>query len=135
MPHSGHCLCGNVTITVEGESQTSQIACHCTDCQHSSGSAHSTNILAPISDVKFAGETKEYNAKAASGNTVTRIFCSNCGSALAHKSKAFEPKMAVQTGNLPDFRKIPFEAELFCKDRWTGLADLPGAQQVQIMPE
>ncbi|WRT64092.1 uncharacterized protein IL334_001021 [Kwoniella shivajii] len=134
MPHTGSCLCGSCKITVKS-TQEKQIACHCTDCQQSSGSAHSTNILPKISDVEITGDVKEYNSKAASGNTVTRVFCGNCGSALAHKSKAFGDSMAVQTGNLPDFKTIPFEAELFVKDRWTGLPAIPEAGQVQVMPD
>lgn len=38
------------------------------------------------------------------------------------------------TGNLPDFQKVPFGAELFVKDRWTGVPEIPGAQQAQTMP-
>lgn len=75
-----------------------------------------------------------------SDRTVTRVFCPECGSALAHKSAAFEPAMAVQTvskssgltfdskcslsreqGNLANFpQKAPIAAELFVKDRWAG---------------
>ncbi|KDE05954.1 hypothetical protein MVLG_03640 [Microbotryum lychnidis-dioicae p1A1 Lamole] len=133
MPHTGSCLCGSVQIKI-ASSHKSQIACHCNDCQITSGSAHSTNILAKQSDVEFKGDSvKNYDSKAASGNTVTRVFCGNCGSALAHKSKAFGDSMAVQTGTLPDFRKIPFEAELFTKDRWTGLQAINDAAQKETM--
>ncbi|WWC86169.1 uncharacterized protein L201_001042 [Kwoniella dendrophila CBS 6074] len=134
MPHTGSCLCGSVKINV-ASTQEKQIACHCTDCQKTSGSAHSTNILPKISDVDFTGDVREYNSKASSGNTVTRLFCGTCGSALAHKSKAFGDSMAVQTGNLPDFRNIPFAAELFVKDRWSGLPPIPEADQAQTMPD
>ena len=43
--------------------------------------------------------------------------------------------VCIETGNLPDFSKIPFAAELFVKDRWTGLAAIQGADQAQTMPE
>lgn len=43
--------------------------------------------------------------------------------------------VTVETGNLPDFRKIPFAAELFTKDRWTGIPEIPGAQQAKTMPD
>ncbi|ORX35896.1 Mss4-like protein [Kockovaella imperatae] len=139
--HSGQCLCGATKIEIN-TTEEKQIACHCTDCQQTSGSAHSTNILPNQKDVKITGDVKEYNSKAASGNTVASLtansdptFCGTCGSALAHKSPAFGEGIAVQTGNLPDFRKIPFAAELFVKDRWTGLPEIPGADQAQAMPE
>ncbi|KAE9400486.1 hypothetical protein BT96DRAFT_919484 [Gymnopus androsaceus JB14] len=132
MPYSGSCLCGETKIEVSS-THNAQIACHCTDCRQTSGSSNSTNILPLQSDVQITGAVKEYNSKAASGNTVTRIFCSNCGCAMAHKSKVFGDKMAVQTGTLPDFATIPFEAELFCKSKFTGLGPFPNAAQKDTM--
>ncbi|WWD17906.1 hypothetical protein CI109_102351 [Kwoniella shandongensis] len=132
MTYTGSCLCGACQVVVNS-TEDKQTACHCVDCQHTSGTAYSSNILPKQSDVKITGAVKEYGSKAASGNTVTRVFCGECGSPLAHKSKAFGDAMAVQTGNLPDFRKVPYGAELFVKDRWTGLQPIPEADQVQIM--
>ncbi|KAF9449779.1 hypothetical protein P691DRAFT_532421 [Macrolepiota fuliginosa MF-IS2] len=134
MPHSGSCLCGQTKIEVGGDSFTSQIVCHCTDCRQTSGSAFSTNILAPQKNVTISGPVKEYTIKAASGNPVTRIFCGNCGSAISHKSVFFGEAQAIQTGNFADFSKLPIGTELFVKDRWTGLGPIDGAAQVQAMP-
>lgn len=102
--------------------------CHCTDCRQTSGSAFSTNILAPQKNVTITGAVKEYTIKAASGNPgastsnstvpshligflVTRIFCDNCGSAISHKSVFFGDAQAIQTGNFADFAKIPIKTE------------------------
>ncbi|KAK4693985.1 hypothetical protein P7C70_g8825, partial [Phenoliferia sp. Uapishka_3] len=74
MPHSGQCLCGATKIVV-ASNHSEQIICHCTDCQLTSGSHASTNILPLIKDVKITGNVKQYDAKAASGNTVSRLFC------------------------------------------------------------
>ncbi|KAF9461715.1 Mss4-like protein [Collybia nuda] len=135
MAIKGACLCGQVTITLESE-HNDQVACHCNDCKQTSGSAFSTNVLAPQKDVKIEGSFKVYDSKGASGNTVSRIFCSNCGSAISHKSVAFGEAQAIQTGNFTHFSKIPFAAELFVKDRWEGLGPIPGAAgQFQIMPD
>ncbi|KAL8292152.1 hypothetical protein RQP46_001618 [Phenoliferia psychrophenolica] len=107
---------------------------NCTDCQHTSGTAFSSNILPKKTDVEITGAAKEYNATAASGNTVTRVFCGSCGSPIAHKSVAFGDAMAVQTGNLiPAFAKVPYAAELFTKSRWSGMAPLEGAAQKETM--
>jgi len=77
---------------------------------------------------------KEYSIKAASGNTVTRVFCSNCGSAITHLTAAFGDAQAIQTGNFSDFANIPFGTELFVKDRWSGLSPISNAAQVPAMP-
>ncbi|KAJ7779333.1 Mss4-like protein [Mycena maculata] len=133
MPHTGSCLCGQTTIVLES-THPEQIVCHCTDCRQTSGSAFSTNVLAPKSGVKITGPVKEYSIKAASGNTVTRVFCGNCGSAISHLTAAFGDAQAIQTGNFPDFAQVPITTELFVKDRWTGLGPISGAAQVPAMP-
>jgi hypothetical protein len=130
----GQCLCGQTTITIEnGDSFKDQIVCHCWDCKQTSGSAFSTNVLAPVKDTKIEGPIKEYSVKVLSGNTgkrkslsingsftdvawynpVTRVFCANCGSAISHRSAAFGEGAAVQTGNFKYFAEKPVGLE--CK--------------------
>ncbi|KAJ7734269.1 Mss4-like protein [Mycena metata] len=133
MPHKGSCLCGQTTIEL-ASTHTEQIVCHCTDCRQTSGSAFSTNVFVSARDVIIRGPVKEYSSKAASGNTVTRRFCSNCGSAISHLSATFGDARAIHTGNFPDFAQVPITTELFVKDRWTGLAPISGAAQVKAMP-
>ncbi|KAJ6505703.1 Mss4-like protein [Mycena vitilis] len=132
MPHKGACLCGQTTIEL-ASTHEDQIICHCTDCRTTSGSAFSTNVLAPKKDVTIRGPVKEYSIKAASGNPVTRVFCSNCGSAISHLTVAFGDAQAIQTGNFPDFKEVPVGMELFVKDRWTAIAPVAGAKQVPAM--
>jgi len=86
-----------------------------------------------MKDVAITGTTKEFDVKLPSGNTVTRIFCSTCGSALSHKSVAFGESQAIQTGNFAEFAKIPIKTELFVKDRWSGIPAIADAAQVQAM--
>ncbi|KAJ7105614.1 glutathione-dependent formaldehyde-activating enzyme/centromere protein V, partial [Mycena epipterygia] len=88
-----------------------QVICHCTDCRQSSGSAFSTNILAPKKDVTITSPVKEFNMKMPSGNTVTHVLCSNCGSAVTHLTPAFGEAQAFQMGNFSDFAQIPINIE------------------------
>jgi hypothetical protein len=39
-----------------------------------------------------------------------------------------------ETGLFADFKKIPFAAEIFVKDRFTALSPVEGAGQEQAMP-
>ncbi|ORY73100.1 Mss4-like protein [Leucosporidium creatinivorum] len=133
MPHSGSCLCGQTKVSVKSTHED-QIICHCDDCKLTSGSAFSTNILPKQADVEITGAVKQYDSKAASGNTVSRLFCGNCGYAVAHKSVVFGDAMAVQTGALSGFAKLPVSTELFTKSRWTGIAPTAGAAQAWTMP-
>jgi len=126
----GQCLCGETIITVaDGSNYKDQVLCHCWDCKQSSGSAFSSNIIVPVKDLKIEGPTKEFKIKVPSGNIVTRVFCGNCGSAICHASPAFGDAKAVQTGNFRYFADKPVALELWTKDRWTALQEIPGAKQ------
>ncbi|KAF8981912.1 Mss4-like protein [Cyathus striatus] len=133
MPHKGSCLCKQTEIVLDSTHEN-QIVCHCLDCKETSGSAFSTNVLAPKSQVHITGPVKTYDIVAPSGNTVTRVFCGNCGSAISHLSVFFGDAQAIQTGNFRDFKDIPINTELFVKDRWTGVPAFPDAAQVHAMP-
>ena len=133
MPIIGTCLCGNTTVELTSAHEE-QVICHCTDCRRTSGSAFSTNVLAPTKDVTIKGPVKEYGSKGDSGNIVTRVFCSECGCAISHKSAVFGESQAIQTGLFPLFARIPVAAEIYVKDRWTGLGPVEGAAQVNGAP-
>ncbi|KAF7368100.1 GFA domain-containing protein [Mycena sanguinolenta] len=126
MPHQGKCLCGQTAITLNST--------HTERVRKFRSTANIpwlrrgyvkfnrfTTILAPKKDVVIEGPVKEYTIKAASGNSVTRVFCSNCGSAISHLTVAFGDAQAIQTGNFADFEQVPVTTEYFVKDRWTGL--------------
>ncbi|GAA5833999.1 hypothetical protein JCM11251_003589 [Rhodosporidiobolus azoricus] len=122
---TGTCLCGKSKVEIRNypTDAKSHIRCHCKDCALTSGSAFSTNILIKEVDVQFGGPVKTFDSKAASGNTVTRFFCGNCGCALAHNTPAFGDAMAIQTGPFIDiYQKIDFGTELFAQGKWAGVA-------------
>ncbi|KAF6745139.1 Mss4-like protein [Ephemerocybe angulata] len=126
----GHCLCGETTITIQnGDAFQSQILCHCWDCKHTSGSAFSTNIVAPLKDTVMVGPVRTYETTGASGNPVTRSFCGTCGSALSHRSIMHGDGAAIQTGNFKYFADKPVSLEFFTKDRWSVIAAIEGAKQ------
>ncbi|BGP38352.1 hypothetical protein JCM10449v2_002284 [Rhodotorula kratochvilovae] len=121
--YTGTCLCGQTRIAVKGPKSDSQVKCHCTDCQLTSGTSNSSNIIVKESDVEITGAVAKYVSKAASGNDVTRFFCGKCGSPFGHNSVVFGDSMAVQTGTLGGaFKDVPYGAELFVKDRWWAVA-------------
>ncbi len=79
---SGGCLCGAVRYECEGEPQFA-LQCHCRDCQRASGAPHVAAVRVPSSGFRIVrGAPKHYRATADSGNEVTRIFCSECGTPL-----------------------------------------------------
>ncbi|KAK4688927.1 hypothetical protein P7C73_g1190, partial [Tremellales sp. Uapishka_1] len=129
---TGTCLCGACQVTIEHQ-PAAQLACHCTDCQKVSGGAFTANLLVPPEEVQIRGEVKEYTTNALSGGSITRFFCPLCGSLLGAKSTSM-PKMDFQTGLFPECTSLPFYLEIFVKDRFDKLVDIPGARIAQITP-
>lgn len=74
---TGHCLCGAVTITVDGEHVPSPGACHCRMCQQWSGGMFMC-FEAHANAVHVAGDVMRY----ASSRFSERAFCPSCGSHL-----------------------------------------------------
>jgi hypothetical protein len=75
----GSCLCGAVTIDVQGELEHQPEACHCTNCRKQSG-----HVLAGV-NVRRTSLTVHGEDKISwyrSHQKVKRGFCSICGSTL-----------------------------------------------------
>ncbi|KAL5596834.1 hypothetical protein BROUX41_006482 [Berkeleyomyces rouxiae] len=100
MTLTGHCLCKAVTYTVDMEKPLLVGYDHCDDCQRQSGSTYSLVFVCKKDKVTFKGPVKSYAGKADSGNTVHRIFCSECGSPLAHDPEAAPEIIAMKGGSL-----------------------------------
>ncbi|KAJ3502181.1 hypothetical protein NLJ89_g9003 [Agrocybe chaxingu] len=83
--YKASCLCAGVKFTLEGD-PFHFVVCHCQNCKKASGSAFVTNALFQSSKVTITeGQDLISNYKdgnTLSGNTITRCFCSKCGSSL-----------------------------------------------------
>jgi len=80
---SGHCLCGKVAFTYNGELGPSSY-CHCDDCRRCTGSAFNVSIRLERDNMLIKGENElgNFTYVADSGNNISRIFCKNCGSPI-----------------------------------------------------
>ncbi|WP_232332694.1 GFA family protein [Novosphingobium aquimarinum] len=100
--HTGQCLCGQVTFTIDAEPLGAR-ACWCRDCQRIASGSATINVLFPEVAVVYTGEIGTIAMTADSGNTVERGFCPQCGAQLY--SKTVEPAgmpMRVRAGTLDD---------------------------------
>ena len=99
-PISGGCLCGKVRYTVS-QSPTRLITCHCTNCQKASGAGATHNAVVATDAVTFiSGKPKAYADTAASGNTLNRYFCGDCGSPIYSKPANLPKYMILKVGTL-----------------------------------
>ncbi|PWY80763.1 hypothetical protein BO94DRAFT_536984 [Aspergillus sclerotioniger CBS 115572] len=101
MSYSGHCNCGNISITLAQQPEKSVI-CHCSTCRRGGSGAFSINYFVDESDLKVEdpnGVLKVYNDhNTASGNIVQRHFCSNCASPVYGLSPRAPGKAFVKAG-------------------------------------
>ncbi|MEL7190043.1 MAG: GFA family protein [Pseudomonadota bacterium] len=78
-PLSGRCLCGAVTITLNGAHNEVDV-CHCSMCQQWVGT-----MYAGIETDGFDLSGEEHISTYQSSNWAERAFCSKCGSSLWYK--------------------------------------------------
>lgn len=100
MTHTGQCLCGQVTFSINAEPVGSRM-CWCRDCQRIASGSATVNALFPAEAVHYSGEISTFRMVADSGNTVERGFCPQCGAQLY--SNTIEPSGApirIRVGTL-----------------------------------
>ncbi|PVH74294.1 hypothetical protein DL98DRAFT_356833, partial [Cadophora sp. DSE1049] len=84
----GSCLCTAVTFTISGR-PSRRLICHCISCKKSSGSSfmalnvYEASQLLPNPTSASNPKVKIYSDTSPhSGNTISRVFCVDCGSRL-----------------------------------------------------
>ena len=111
----GKCLCGCVSIEVEGALERQPVACHCTQCRKQTG--HFLVALAvPREALTVSGN--ENISWYRSSEEAQRGFCSVCGSTLFWKSSADEHEsisVAMGLFELPTDTRI--EKHIFIDDK------------------
>ena len=100
--YTGGCLCGAIRYSVNGPIAELR-HCHCRDCQRTSG-AHGA-VVAMIKSEQFKlekGQPTRYAGKAASGRTLYRFFCADCGSPIYGQRESLPGMMTLRAGSLDD---------------------------------
>jgi hypothetical protein len=131
MPLTGHCLCKAVTYTADVEAPLLTGYDHCDDCQRQSGSTYSLVAVVPKDKLTINGPVKKYSgSKGSSGNIVHRLFCSECGSPIAHDPDAAPEIIALKAGTLDTEIKKNLKPDT---EIWT-VSKLPFCQESLAKP-
>lgn len=128
----GHCLCGAVTYTLEGDPLVSRI-CWCRDCQRLSANG-TVNMVVPTSALTVTGTLSAYVSKADSGNLLTREFCPSCGTHLFSKADARPQFRVVRTGTLENPSSVKPSVNIWTKSAPTWACLDPGMERVEGQP-
>ena len=126
---SGSCLCGAVTYDAAVEAPVA-MNCACRDCQRATGSGYATFFVVPEAQLDLRGEVGSYTSTGESGRTVTRFFCSHCGSQLFSEVEARPGMRFVKAGSLNDPEAIKPSVNIWTRSRpsWAPLDDQPAVE-------
>jgi hypothetical protein len=97
---SGGCLCGE--IRYEGDGPLGGGHCYCKSCRRASGTSHCSHMMVSEEQVSVRGSLTFYDDAADSGNTVSRGFCSSCGSAVLSTNSGMPGMTFVRASSLDD---------------------------------
>ncbi|MCJ1473191.1 hypothetical protein MMC13_001842 [Lambiella insularis] len=122
---TGHCLCKAVTYSIDMDKPLLVGYDHCDDCQRQSGSTYSLVAVVEKDKLTLKGPTKSYASAGSSGKPVHRIFCSECGSPIAHDPEAAPPIIAIKAGTLDTAIKKTLKPDT---EIWT-VSKLPFCQE------
>ena len=79
--HAGHCLCGQLRFTAEGQPQWVGY-CHCASCRRHTGSPVACFVNFKSARVRFLGQRTRYQ----SSPGVSRSHCAICGTPIAYET-------------------------------------------------
>jgi hypothetical protein len=100
LPQTGGCQCGKVRYEITAAPRAIY-TCHCTACQHWSGSAFSIVVLVDDAAFRLSGaEPRPIRRIADSGRVVGRLVCPECGSWLCNATG--DGGRRVRAGTLDD---------------------------------
>jgi hypothetical protein len=119
----GSCHCGNITYEAEIDPAAVSI-CHCTDCQHLTGTAYRVNVRVNKKDLVLrGGKPKMYVKTAESGNKRAHAFCPECGTPLYSTSTDPDPQTyGLRVGTIRQRAQLPPQRQGWCRSAmpWSG---------------
>ena len=132
---TGGCLCGAIRYTIDAPI-TELRACHCTNCQKSSGAAGSVNAMIQSASFKLdQGSPKRFAGKADSGRTLFRFFCGDCGSPLYSQREIAPEVMNIRAGTLDDSSGLKVTASIWTKSARSWGHVEPSSKQFPGQPD
>ena len=115
-PIHGGCLCGRVQYEVSGPFDAFHL-CHCSQCRHSTGSAHAANIFTSEERLNWlAGKDLVKRYIPDKPGVISKCFCSHCGSLVPYTSLQ-SGRLIIPAGSLHEPAGIDPDDNIFWADR------------------
>ena len=111
----GGCYCSEIRYVADGDAQAS-VQCHCRQCQYITGGHPNVLMIMPLDGFKFvSGKPQEFK-RSDLENSVTRLFCNSCGTAIGTKSPLREKSIILKVGTFDDPSVFKPEIAIFTCD-------------------
>ena len=130
--YEGGCHCGAVRYKCTGEPELT-FFCHCHDCQRTTGSTFSMEMMVDDQFFEIKGSLGSYVVTGDSGKPVTRWFCSICASGIYLEGEADPGYVFLKVGSLDDASWVTPEMHIYtaAKQPWLKIDDdLPQYKKV-----
>lgn len=108
----GRCLCGAVTLTIDGGHVAAVGVCHCVMCRRWSGALHAS-FEATASAVTVVGPVVRYPSTEFS----ERAFCGTCGSHLWMRNNEPDADFELMPGPFAAANEFPLVSEIYVDRR------------------
>jgi len=129
----GGCLCGAVKFAL-GSDFKAFYQCHCKQCQHVTGSAFASNIIAHKESIEWLSGTDDVETYEHPTREFTKAFCRHCGSGVPFVNKS-GTSLIVPAGSLFESPGIVPDANIFSSEQAAWLADGIKAKHFSGFPE
>ncbi len=130
----GGCLCGAITYEVSSD-PFNMWNCHCDDCRKATGASFATNVFVKLEDLTITkGTPSTYQHSADSGNTMTKEFCSECGSQIFNRNSARPEIKVVRVGSIDDASFVKPWANLYSSKALPFTCFADGLDNFEKMP-
>ena len=131
--YQGGCQCKQVRFQFCGEVLTCY-ACHCTECQTSSGSAFTLSMILHRKDIEIIQGKVAINKFNHNGVIVERHYCDNCGTAFWYGSDEYPEVVAFKPGTFDDTKWFKPIAHLWLRSAQPWVVLDPTTAQYQQQP-
>ena len=132
--YQGGCHCGAVRYTCAA-APVYTFYCHCRDCQRTTGSPFSMELMVEDATFRVEGNLASYVVTGDSGKPVTRRHCATCGSGVYLDCASDPGYVFIKVGSLDDATWVTPQMHIFtaAKQPWVQISD--GLPQFEGMPK
>ncbi|GAA6013967.1 hypothetical protein JCM10207_000188 [Rhodosporidiobolus poonsookiae] len=137
--YEGGCYCRAVRYTVtlsDPDKEARSSMCHCSNCKKFTGTPYGLTIKLPFASLSYTSSSTLTEHTAPNGSSsLTRWFCSTCGSGLAEVGEAAKGEyryLFAGTLDDPEADIARPKGEFFTRERVGWLAPIDGFQKREI---